>query len=415
VYVTYNYNYKTSRFTTGVSVTKSSDFDKKRGCIRSKVINSEELNRLILFKQNQIEDIIKDALFRNIDPTSDYIKLILKQKSDDANRLVTDNVIDHLNNWFNDKKKAIYEKPMRERKTNTLTTYRNLLNHYTDFETFKGYNLTFPEIVDLKTCKSFINFMQRERETKDNANYITKGAIAVSTAERVFRNFKMFLKDMQDAGYVEDIPQKILKYKFKKPSAVRTTLTPEEVAFLWNYDFEGDERLERARDITVFGCHVGVRISDLETLKKTDFRNLKDKTGTDYLVLKKKSVKSNETLDFEVPVSDIAKTILNKYNYSFNDVSRDKLRLAIKDMLKKTGKFNEPIDVNGKEIPKWKNFSFHDCRRSFCTNLLNANTPLNVIMRFSGHRHISSLQRYLNMEAPINYDYINRITLPYYI
>lgn len=88
----------------------------------------------------------------------------------------------------------------------------------------------------------------------------------------------------------------------------------------------------------------------------------------------------------------------------------DKLGLAIKDALKHTKQFDEEISVNGKEISKWQNFSFHDCRRSFCTNLLNANTPLNVIMKFSGHRHLSSLDRYINLRAPISYEYIERIT-----
>ena len=47
--------------------------------------------------------------------------------------------------------------------------------------------------------------------------------------------------------------------------------------------------------------------------------------------------------------------------------------------------------------PKYKWVTSHSCRRSFCTNEFLAGTPVELIMKISGHRSLKDFYRYIKV------------------
>jgi hypothetical protein len=77
----------------------------------------------------------------------------------------------------------------------------------------------------------------------------------------------------------------------------------------------------------------------------------------------------------------------------------------IKDALKFTELFNEPttiIDKNTEtEKLKYECISMHKGRDSFITNLVD-HTPLNTLMKYTGHSKLSTLQGYIDPNREID-------------
>lgn len=54
-------------------------------------------------------------------------------------------------------------------------------------------------------------------------------------------------------------------------------LTEKEILSFYNYDLSNNKRLERVRDLFVFGCYVGLRFSDYSNIKPENLIMVKGK------------------------------------------------------------------------------------------------------------------------------------------
>lgn len=153
-------------------------------------------------------------------------------------------------------------------------------------------------------------------------------------------------------------------------------------------------KLEMARDLLVLGCLTGLRFSDFSNIKPEDIRNGK---------LRIKQQKSDHCV--VIPLRPIAHDILiTKFkaqipktsNAGFNDDIKRVCEIAeinesIKFSYKKGNRDIEEIK------PKYKWITSHSCRRSFCTNEFLAGTPVELIMKISGHRSLKDFYRYIKV------------------
>ena len=83
-------------------------------------------------------------------------------------------------------------------------------------------------------------------------------------------------------------------------------------------------------------------------------------------------------------------------NPGFNEDIKKVCRVAgidesIKFSYKKGNRDIEEIN------PKYKWITSHSCRRSFCTNEFLAGTPVELIMKISGHRSLKDFYRYIKV------------------
>lgn len=96
--------------------------------------------------------------------------------------------------------------------------------------------------------------------------------------------------------------------KFKKPSKFKTdeiALNMLQVESIYNYDFSKNKRLEKIRDLFVFGCTTGMRFGNYSSVSKNDIQE-----GFIRVVdLKSKSKK------LSIPLNRFSKEILEKYDY----------------------------------------------------------------------------------------------------
>jgi len=96
---------------------------------------------------------------------------------------------------------------------------------------------------------------------------------------------------------------------------------------------------------------------------------------------------------------------LEKYNYKLP--YHLKPNIDIKDALEITELFDEPTNIvdkkTGNEKLKYECISMHKGRDSFITNLVDS-TPLNTLMKYTGHSKLSTLQGYIDTNREVETD-----------
>ncbi|WP_053977224.1 tyrosine-type recombinase/integrase [Mangrovimonas xylaniphaga] len=182
--------------------------------------------------------------------------------------------------------------------------------------------------------------------------------------------------------------------KFKSPKAQATdevALTFEQVKAIYEHDLSEKKKLERVRDIFVFGCSTGMRISNYSKVTKNDIEN-----GCIKVVDKK-----NNDKYLKIPLNDFSLEILEKYDYKLPVISTQKFNKYIKEVfkelkykhnIKKVTKIgNKVIET---PIPFYDRISSHTARRSFITIMKNKKIPDKVIMEFTGHKSLEVFNKY---------------------
>ncbi len=144
----------------------------------------------------------------------------------------------------------------------------------------------------------------------------------------------------------------------------------------------------------VLGCLTGLRFSDFSELMQDDVR--KD-------MLYKKQNKSDHWV--VIPLRNEAINILknrfennigNSTNAEFNRHIKTIGNLAgITDLMKFSYKKQGRDVIETK--PKYEWITSHTCRRSFCTNEFLAGTPVELIMKISGHKSVKDFYKYIKI------------------
>ncbi|WP_282123603.1 tyrosine-type recombinase/integrase [Algibacter mikhailovii] len=182
--------------------------------------------------------------------------------------------------------------------------------------------------------------------------------------------------------------------KFKSPKAQITdeiALTLAEVKNLFEYDFSKNKKLERVRDMFVFGCSTGMRISNYSKVKKNDIEN-----GYIKVIDKK-----NTDKQLKIPLNDFSQTILKKYEFKLPSLSTQKFNEYIKDVFEEmelTHTVKKVTRIGNKiielDIPYNQRISSHTARRSFITIMKNKKIPDKIIMEFTGHKSLEVFNKY---------------------
>jgi integrase len=153
-----------------------------------------------------------------------------------------------------------------------------------------------------------------------------------------------------------------------------------------------------------------LRWSDIQGIQKSDVR--KDKSGNFFI--KKYAVKTDE--EYFVYLNNRAIDILNEYGFQLNWLSNPNFNKYLKLYLKKFEEFQEKtqfteIDQKTKKsryLYRYEVISIHRGRDTFINMLLNENVPIHTIMRYTGHKSISSLQKYIDGTKPVE-NYLNSL------
>jgi len=246
-----------------------------------------------------------------------------------------------------------------------------------DFEEYRNKKIHFNQL-----DKAFYNALVEY--------YIKEKKHSANTLKRNIGLFKTFLFWALEGGYT----YKTDFQKFKAPKGQQTdevALTLEQVQEVFEFDLSKEPRLEKVRDLFVFGCATGMRISNYAKVQKKDiqgeFIKVRDQKNTD------------KTL--EIPLNDISKYILKKYDYQLPKISSQKFNNYIKEVFKLLG-YDDDIKKTikiGKDLieeinPLYERISSHTARRSFITIMKNKKIPDKVIMSITGHKSLEVFNKY---------------------
>jgi integrase len=81
----------------------------------------------------------------------------------------------------------------------------------------------------------------------------------------------------------------------------------------------------------------------------------------------------------------------------------------LKIVCKESGLFNEITRIKNKETQtymfKYETITGHKGRDTFITNLIE-NTPINEIMKYTGHTKVSTLMKYVDKSRKVNSNYV---------
>jgi site-specific recombinase XerD len=292
----------------------------------------------------------------------------------------------------------VYEKFMTEKikrkewKKTTVKRYYNIKNILLEFEKAKKYKLTFSK-VNNSFYTELTDFCY---EYKDHFT---------STFSRNVGLFKTFMY----WAYKKEFTFNKTFMDFVKPQKDITrqeVFSLEEIKFLNSFDCSSD-RLTKVKDVFIFQSLTGLRGGELKRVnKRVTFDN--------YFVLKEE--KDSSKPDREIPLTDISKGILMKYNYELPIVTIQKCNDYIKEVIEEAG-FTHEVEFTRTKGVEQKTFvkkfheriSSHTARRTFITIMRNNGIADKTIMSISGHRDIKSFNIYHQVNNTARIDAVQSV------
>nr|WP_076381010.1 phage integrase SAM-like domain-containing protein [Filimonas lacunae] len=364
----------------------------------------EALNTRIKKQMRAVEDLIDFATEQNIHPL-EFVKAAYKPDIDtkilDATTLLAAKEEAVKPDKNQDKPKPVnpldiyyqindYIKS-KEKKTckDMPRIYANMRDHLKEFEQFRKKPITF-SCLDLTFYEEFVDFLTYDYVHKRRKTQIV--GLKVNTVGKTIKQFRTFLRNRMRKRIIPPIDMEGWTILEEEVDAIY--FSEEEIRKITDVDLSNFPELIDDRNDTVLGCLTGLRFSDFS---KLDVYDLRDD------MLHKKQQKSEHWV--VIPLRPEALTILQERfnkgivtsdNGEFNKNIKLITKLAgICDLVKHSHK---KLNKNVVEVkPKYAWATSHTCRRSFCTNEFLAGTPVELIMKISGHKSVKDFYKYIRI------------------
>jgi integrase len=217
-------------------------------------------------------------------------------------------------------------------------------------------------------------------------------AMGQNTVMKHLQRFKKIVTLGYHLEWIERDP--FLRWKPNFTRTDREFLSKEELKALEDYKLKLD-RLDRVRDLFVFGCYTGISYADIRDLSPKNVQFGID--GKEWIITKRQ--KTN--VPVKVPILAKAKEIIEKYKgHPITDqsgkllpvITNEKLNLYLKDVA-------EVVGIS-------KNLTFHMARHTFATTVTLSNgVPIETVSKLLGHTKIATTQIYARvLERKISED-----------
>ena len=249
---------------------------------------------------------------------------------------------------------------LKENQTTNKPISKGTITDYRRFESLlQEYKADRKRVLDYRNInESFYNDFTSFLATKFKTNTIGKH----------IKYLKMFMSNSLNAGYHSN--RKYNNFEVLKENQVWDYLTEEELESIFN----GTENARQ--DYFLLMAYTGMRVDDMLRLRKENIINHKESPMIMFLESKNKRKRVFE-------ITGKVRAILDRWQGVFPN---DSLRRKIK-----------ANDINQylKSTIKHKRITCHSARRSFCTNEFIKGTPVQTIMRQSGHQSYEVLKIYI--------------------
>lgn len=190
-------------------------------------------------------------------------------------------------------------------------------------------------------------------------------------------------------------------------------LTIEERKILEDFDFSHDPRLGIHRDLFVFHCCVGCRVSDLISFTWDNI------VGNQLHYIARKT-KEGRPITIQVPLNSTAQRILEKYKdtpgeHLFPECAYISYNKDIKRMLKEAGIHRHVVVIDQKtresvSRPIYEVASTHMARRTFIGNVYKKFKDQNMVSALTGHKPGSTaFVRYREIDDDMKQEMVDAI------
>lgn len=274
----------------------------------------------------------------------------------------------------------------------TLKRYKCNKNLLEDFESNSKVKISLGKF-DNKLYNKFLKYCIEEKKHSANTLHRNVGLL------KTFLLWALNKKYTYNNNFIA----------FKKPAKFTTdeiALNYEQVELIYNYNLSENKRLEKVRDLFVFGCTTGMRFGNYSTISRSDV------DGNFIRVIDLKSKSKN----LAIPLNSISKSILEKYDYNLPSITNQKMNEYIKEVFKKleftdeikrTMKYGDELVDQKAEF--WTRISSHTARRSFITIMKNKRVPDKVIMSYTGHTSLEVFNAYYRPSEDDKINYMNEV------
>jgi integrase len=274
----------------------------------------------------------------------------------------------------------------------TISRYKYNKTLLQEFESFANTKLHLLKI-DKRFYNAFISFC------------ISKKKHSTNTLSRNVGLLKTFLYWAFENGYTYKADFKEFR-NIKKQITDEVALTMDQVNEIFNFDLSKIKRLEKVRDLFVFGCVTGMRYSNYSKINKSDISG-------DFI--KVRDQKDNKKT-LSIPLNDYSNFILKKYEYKLPKISNQRFNDYIKEVVEIVG-YTDDVKKTlkvGKEIvetisPFYERVSSHTARRSFITIMKNNKIPDKVIMSYTGHKSLEVFNQYYKPNQDERKDFMHTV------
>lgn len=202
------------------------------------------------------------------------------------------------------------------------------------------------------------------------------------------RKLKAFFNWLNKRGITDNMPFRGLEIGQEK-YGTPFYLTIEERNIIADHDFSNNKHLEVQRDIFIFQCLIGCRVSDLLTMTSNSLIG----DAVEYIPRK---TKDKKPVTVRVPLNSRAKVLVEKYKRVdakgrlFPFISSQKYNDAIKEVLtacdiKRMVTVLNPVTGEQEQRPINEIASSHMARRTFIGNIYKKVKDPNLIGVLSGH------------------------------
>lgn len=267
--------------------------------------------------------------------------------------------------------------------------YRNMKDHLQAFEEFRGIPITFDDL-DFTFYEELVDFLMYDYVQKRRKEKIV--GLKINTIGKTIKQFRTFLRNRIRKRII--LPIDMEGWTIIEEEVDAVYLNWEEIHMIYKLDLTAYPHLIDYRNNFVLACYTGLRFSDFSKIMKEDIRND---------MLYKKQQKSNHWV--VIPLRTEAKEILKAgFKKNFVTLTNVEFNRHIKTIAKLAGitsvikhtykKGNKNVEITK---PKYEWITSHTVRRSFCTNEFLAGTPVELIMKISGHKSVKDFYKYIRI------------------
>jgi len=376
LYVIYRHGQKSKMFSTGVRIDPK---HWNRGKQKVDLVNGL---RRIKANEELIKELEKQSIAYNA-----KINTLRAKLNDIATRLDLNQQepsVERVYNEYNEGKelkksnfqflKEDYLKFSQAKKSSgTIKQIKSGLKAFFDFAENNHYKLSL-NMFNSELYDEYTKYLSTE--IKKGEKVIKKGLNNNTVGTRI-KELKTFLNWLKDHGY--PVNPAYQKYKVLKENPQIIYLNQSELTRLETITFK-KSHLNRTRDIFLFQCNTGLRISDLMRL---DAQHIQDN------IIQMRAFKNKNQLF--IPLTATAKRILEKYEYRlpttaeqvYNRQLKEMAKVANLDRLVETSDFKAGKKIF-KSAPLHELVKSHIARKTFISICVEKGIQPKVVSEMAG-------------------------------